>query len=70
MPKKGGKNKAKVTNEDSDLEVFPKMEIIYEDTKFVTGAEQEFRWGQIYHMIKEQNVPDAGLEYIPIYVNI
>ena len=53
MPKKGGKKKAKVHEEDSDLEVFPKMEIIYEDTKAVTGAEPEFQWGQIYHVIKD-----------------
>ena len=42
MPKKGGKKKAKVTEEDSDLEVLPRMEIIYEDMKVVIGAEQEF----------------------------
>ena len=53
MPKKGGKKKAKVNEEDSDLEVFPKMEIIYEDTKVVTGAEPDFKWGQICHMIKD-----------------
>ena len=52
MTKKGGKKKAKVHEEDSDLEVFPRMKIIYEDTKAVTGAEPEFQWGQIYHMIK------------------
>ena len=39
MPKKGGNKKAKVTEEDSDLEVFPRMEIIYEDTKAITGVE-------------------------------
>ena len=38
MPKKGGKKKAKATEEDSDLEVLPRMEIIYEDTKDVTGV--------------------------------
>ena len=53
MPKKGGKKKAKATEEDSYLEVFPKMDIIYEETKFFTGAKKEFKWGQIYHMIKE-----------------
>ena len=70
MPKKGGKKKSKVTKEDSNLEVLPRMEIIYEDTKAITGAEQEFQWGQIYHMIKNENVSDAGLEDIPLYVNI
>ena len=42
MPKKGGKKKAKVPEEDSYLEFFPRMEIIYADTKAVTGDEQEF----------------------------
>ena len=46
------------------------MEIIYEDANEVIGVEPEFKWGQIYHMIKDQNVPDAGLEDIPLYVNI
>ena len=52
MPKKGGKKKAKVHEEDSDMEILPKMEIIYEDTKSVIEAELEFKWGQIYPMIK------------------
>ena len=42
MPMKGGKKKAKATEEDSDLEVFPIMEIIYEDTKSVIESKQEF----------------------------
>ena len=68
MPKKG-KKKSKATVEDSNLEIFPRMEIIYEYTKAVTGPEPEFKWGQIYPMIKYQKVPDAGLEYIPLYAN-
>ena len=47
MPKKG-KNKAKVTGEDSDMEMLPRMEIIYEHTKGITGVEPEFKWGHIY----------------------
>ena len=47
-----------------------KVEIIYEDTKPVTGANPEFRWCQIYQMIKDHTVPGAGLEDIPIYTNI
>ena len=38
MQKNTRKKKDKATEEDSYLEVFPKMEIIYEDTKVVTGA--------------------------------
>ena len=66
MPKKGGKKKAKVTKEDSDLEVFPRMEIIYEDMKVFIGDEEEFQWGKIYNMIKKHNVLDATLEDIPL----
>ena len=50
--------------------MFPKVEIIYEDTKLVTGAETKFKWGHIYQMIKDKTIPDAGLEDIPLYVNI
>ena len=50
MPKKG-KNKSKVANDESDIEIMPQVEIIYEDTKSVTGAEPKFKWGQIYHML-------------------
>ena len=35
MPKKG-KKKAKVIEEDSDMDILPRMETIYEDTKAVT----------------------------------
>ena len=52
------------------MEVIPRIEIIYEDTKSITGAEHEFKWGQIHHMIKGKNVPDVGLEFIPLYDNI
>ena len=48
MPKTGGNKKAKVDEDDSDLEVLPRMEIIYEDIKAVTRDELEFKWGQIY----------------------
>ena len=50
MPKKG-KKKSKVAEEDSDLEIMPRIEIIYEDTKSVTGADLEFKLGYIYHML-------------------
>ena len=67
---KKGKKKSKATEDDLDLEILLRIEIIYEDINVVTGAEPEFKWGQIYPMIKDQNIPDAGLEYIPIYANI
>ena len=46
------------------------MELIYEDRKSIIGAEAEFKWGQIYHMLVENRVPEAGLEYLGLYDNI
>ena len=64
MPKKGRK-KLKISKSDSDLEIVEvlpaiKVKIVYEDTKAVTGAEPELKWGQIYPMIFDKNVPEAG----------
>ena len=61
MSKKSGNKKAKVTEGDSDVEIISRIDIIYQATKVVTRVEQEFKWGQIYHMIKDQDVPDVGL---------
>ena len=47
-----------------------KVEIIYEDTKPVTGVDPEFRRGQVYQMIKYHIVLGTGLEDLPIYTNI
>ena len=47
--KKKGKKKAKIVDYDSDEEVAeappPRIEIVYEDTKAVTGAKPEFKSG-------------------------
>ena len=69
MPKKG-KKKSKVVDEESEVEITPRREIVYEDTKFVTGAKPNFMWGHIYHMLQDQKVPDAGLEDITMFDNI
>ena len=66
MPKKG-KKKDKVAEEESDLEVMPRVEIVYEDTKSVTEADLEFKWGQIYHMLQDKKIPDVGLEDLPLF---
>ena len=34
------------------------------------GADQDFKWGEIYQMTKDQNVPGAGLEDMTLYENI
>ena len=47
------KKKAKVVEEESDLEIMPRVEINYENTKSVTGAELELKWGNIYHMLQD-----------------
>ena len=63
------KKKVQTTGDDPEIEIVPKLEIIYEDTKSFTGVEPKFIWGQIYQMIKDQSVPKDGLEVIPIYAN-
>ena len=45
MPKKG-KKKPQATGDDPDIDILPKMKIIYEDTKSITGVEPEFKWGE------------------------
>ena len=52
MPKKG-KKKSKVVDDEYDVKITstPMVDIIYKDTKSVTEAEPEFKWGQIYHML-------------------
>ena len=69
IPKKG-KKKAKVAEEESDLEIMPRVEIVYEDTKSVIGAEPKFKWGRIYPMLQDQKIPDVGLEDLPLFGNI
>ena len=71
---KKGKKKAKIVDYDSDEEVAKapplKIEIVYEDTKAVTGAEPKFKWVQIYHWLVEKKVPEAGLEDLALYDNV
>ena len=72
---KRGKKKANIVDYDSDAEVaevapVPRVEIIYEDTKAIIGAEPEFKWGQIYHLLVEKKVSEAGLEDLALYVNV
>ena len=69
MPKKG-KKKSKVVEENSDLEIVPRVEIVYEDTRSMTGIEPKFKWGKIYHMLQDQKILDASLEDLPLFDNI
>ena len=43
---------------------------MYEDTKAITGVELELKWGQIYPMLVERKVPEAGLGELALYENI
>ena len=70
MPEKSIKKKYKVIEANLDVEIVSRIEIVYEDTKAITGAEHDFKWGEIYQMIRDRNVPDAGLEDMPLYENI
>ena len=73
-PKKARKKlKIAESNSDTDItEVLPavKVEIVYEDTKVVTGVEPELKWTQIYPMMAERKVPEAGLGDLALYENI
>ena len=69
MPQKQ-KKKAQVSKEEPGVEVITKVEVIYEDTKSITGVEPEYKWGEVYRMISNQSVPDAVFEDMTIYANI
>ena len=47
-----------------------KVEYIYEDTRATTGVDPVYKWGEIYLMIANQNMLDAGFEEPTIYANI
>ena len=44
------------------MEVITIVEVIYGDTKAITGVEPEYKWGEVYRMISIQSVPDVGFE--------
>ena len=64
------KKKAHVAEGEPDVEIVTKVEYIYEDTRATTGVEPDYKWGEIYWMILNQDVPDAGFEELTIYDNI
>ena len=47
-----------------------RTKIVYEDIKAITGAELEFKWGQICPMLVERKVLEAGLGDLALYKNI
>ena len=52
------------------VEIITKVEFIYENTKASTRVEPNYKRGEIYRMIANQNVPDVGFEELTIYANI
>ena len=64
------KKKALVAEGEPDVEIVTKVEYIYEDTRATIGVEPDYKWGEIFWMISNQNVPDAGFEELTIYANI
>ena len=55
MNKKGTKKKSKASREDLDVEIFlgTRTETIFEDTKAITRIYPEFKWGELYQMIRD-----------------
>ena len=64
------RKKALVAKGEPDLEIVTKVEYIYEDTRATTRVEPDYKWGEIYRMISNQNVPDARFKELNIYANI
>ena len=50
MPRKQ-KKKSQASEEEPEVEVITRVEVIYEDTKAITGVEPECKWGEVYRMI-------------------
>ena len=68
MPRKQ-KKKAQAAEEEPEVEIITRIEVIYEDNKAITGVDLEYKWGDVYRMISNQSVPEAGFEdmlYMPI----
>ena len=43
--------KAQGAKEEPEIEIITRVEVIYEDTKAITGIDLEYKWGEIYRMI-------------------
>ena len=72
MTKKGTKKKSKVSGEDSDVEVIldTRKETMLGDKKIVVGISLEFKWGELYPMIRYQDIPNVVLKDMVLYQNI
>ena len=64
------KKKDHVAEGEPDVEIINKVEYVYEDTRATTGVEQDYKWGEIYRTISNQDVHDVWFEELTIYANI
>ena len=64
------KKKSPIAEGDPQVEIITKTEYIYEDTRATTSVEPDYKWGNIYRLISNQEVPDTGFEELTIYANI
>ena len=69
MSKRQKKN-APLVEGEPEVEVITKVEYIYEYTKASIEVKPDYKWGEIYRMIANQNVPDVEFEELTIYANI
>ena len=56
--------------EEPDVEIVTKVEYTYEETRCIVCVEPKYKWGGIYRLITNQEVPDTGFEEETIYANI
>ena len=49
--------KAPMVEGEPEVEIITKVEFIYEDTKATNRVELDYKWGEIYKMVTNQNVP-------------
>ena len=72
MTKKGTKKNSKESGSYFDVEIIlgTRTKTIFEDTKAITGIAPEFKWGELYQMIRDQDIPDEGFEDMVLYQNI
>ena len=52
---KGQKKKAPIAEGEPEVEIITKVEYIYEDTKATTRIEPNYKCGETYRMIVNQN---------------
>ena len=64
------KKKAPIVEEEPEVEIVTKVEYTYEDTRCIVGVEPEYKWGEVYRLITQWEVPDTCFEEETIYANI